>query len=62
MLMNSPFVLSRQRCNRACGEARKALRELVVEAHEEEVGSEPGEGREEGGGGIDDVHLRQRGH
>ena len=61
-LMNSPFVLSRQRGYRACGEAGKSLRELVVEPHEEEVASEPGEGGEEGGGGLHQVHLRQRGH
>ena len=60
--MNSPFVLSRQRRDRTCGEARKALSELVIEAHEEEVGSQPGEGGEEGGGGVDEVHLQQRGH
>lgn len=57
-----PFVLSRQRGYRACGEAGKTLRELVVQPHEEEVASEPGEGGEEGGGGLHQVHLRQRGH
>ena len=41
--MNSPLVLSRQGCNRGCGETGEALRELVVESHEEEVGSESGE-------------------
>ena len=59
--MNSPFVLSRQGCNRGCGQTREALGELVVEPHEEEVAPEASEGGEEGGGGRDEVHLRRGG-
>ena len=59
MLTNSPLVLSRQGCDRGCGQTREALGELVVEPHEEEVASEAGEGGEEGGGGLDQVHLRR---
>ena len=61
MLTNSPLVLSGQRCDRSSGQTRKALRELVVEPHEEEVASEAGEGGEEGGGGLHQVHLRRGG-
>ena len=59
MLTNSPFVLSGEGCYRGRGQTRKALGELVVEPHEEEVAPEPGEGGEEGGGGLDEVHLRR---
>ena len=41
--MNSPLVLSRQGCNRSRRQTGETLRELVVESHEEEVGSESGE-------------------
>ena len=61
MLTNSPLVLSGQRCDRSSGQTRKALRELVVEPHEEEVAPEASEGGEEGGGGRDEVHLRRGG-
>ena len=61
MLMNSPLVLSRQGCNRGCGETGEALRELVVESHEEEVGSQPGERGQQDGSRLGQVRVRREG-
>ena len=61
MLTNSPFVLSCEGSDRGCGEARKALCELIVDPHEEEVASETGEGGEETGGGLHEVRLGRGG-
>ena len=60
MLTNSPFVLSREGCNRGCGETGQALRKLVVQPHEEEVCSQPGEWGEQDGSCLGQVCVRSK--